>query len=333
MEMTNHERADAVITLAGNLPEKGQESYLGTAQKRCSDYKYSLARGVPKRDLDAINSDKFSMDTPSMLAAREVEETRSPCIVLGGPHGIGKNVAMAYLANRWSGEYASAYEIGTTAPFEHEKMRRYMDSKLLIIDELGKMGWGKKANTISNLFAVLNHRLQGRRMTGIMTNITSEAEFSRYFGCDEGRAIWDRIRQSAVVRFFTHAKSMRDSTLEPDKVIRAKRVVWLEDHIRKNVDAEAYLNESASEQAVAAIGELQTMLRISDDQIESHVRFSRNKPALFEEMYNRLRNGEAASGLRLVSSPLSERDQQQADMARRDELLRQADELRKRAQE
>jgi|TARA_R110000744_G_scaffold13121_2_gene38440 DNA replication protein DnaC len=154
--------------------------------------------GVPERILNNLQS---LNETPPIKYARKfiLDPKEAWCLILSGGKGTGKSTAAAvWLYENVPPEGAPTYQtrywwngtrIARTNGYakDFEKM---MQSKLMVIDDLGIEYLDKNGNFLQRLDELLDERYSNFRKTIITTNLNADAFKDRY-----GERVADRMRE------------------------------------------------------------------------------------------------------------------------------------------
>lgn len=175
-EKLKAERAERVSALrlmlrTGQFPERAIEPALLNSQRE------TLAMGHVRRFA--------AQDSRSLL-------------VLAGGVGSGKTTAAAWLAAHLGkrSEFIRAAHLESAGRYDKELRQRWMDARLLVVDDLGAEYADSKGNFLVELDELMDFYYGNRRVLVVTTNL-SISEFKNRYGGDSGR-IASRIRESGV---------------------------------------------------------------------------------------------------------------------------------------
>ena len=160
-----------------------------------------VARGVPAKDVARVVDDALD-DTPAMGHVRAFLESSGVSLVLSGPRGCGKTVAIAWAAAQhvnpvveWdavgAGRFVDVARLARVSRYSDEAMAELESAALLAIDDLGMEYCDVKGSFLATLDGLFNARYAACRRTLIATNLPGAQFRERY-----GERIADRIRES-----------------------------------------------------------------------------------------------------------------------------------------
>jgi len=155
-----------------------------------SRYRMFLAQsGIPRAYWDKLN---LPDETEAIKAVRELMEGHGPSLViLAGPKGRGKTMALAYAAAQKRGRFVEAQDLFRLSSFAAGDWLDLQECPFLALDEAGCEFLGEVLQV--NLFSVLNARLQNLRPTAIATNL-STTDFKARFLRGAMERLEDRVR-------------------------------------------------------------------------------------------------------------------------------------------
>ena len=154
---------------------------------------YMLQRGWPERSVEAA----YRAD-PSKPAVQALDTWKSDdknVVVLSGPVGVGKTVAVA----RWCLlrptriVFTRATTFAASSRYDQESRARYYGSAGLCIDDLGTEYADKKESFLVDLDELVDTYYADARPLLITTNLKS-AEFQARYGA----RVWDRLHDCAA---------------------------------------------------------------------------------------------------------------------------------------
>ena len=154
---------------------------------------YMAQRGWPERSLDAA----FRADPtkPAMQALQAWKADEKNVVVLSGPVGVGKTIAVA----RWCLEkptriaFSRATTFAASSRYDQEARARYYGSAGLCLDDLGTEYADTQESFLVDLDELVDTYYADARPLLITTNLKS-AEFQARYGA----RVWDRLHDCAA---------------------------------------------------------------------------------------------------------------------------------------
>lgn len=154
---------------------------------------YMLARGWPERAVDAAY--RADLTKPAIIAMRSSwQHEQRNVVVLSGPVGVGKTVAVA----RWCLErparigFARATTFAASSRYDKDSRDRFYGAQGICLDDLGTEYADRKESFLVDLDELIDTYYASRRPLLITTNMNSVEFRTRY-----GARIWDRLHDCA----------------------------------------------------------------------------------------------------------------------------------------
>lgn len=160
-----------------------------------ADRAYALAAGFPARLLDGIAGSALGTDTAAVTALRGALGCGHTVVVLAGPVGVGKSVAMArygfaQIGAGRSARWLTAFDLARVSPYERTQIDGLLEPSVLLLDDLGREYLDDKGFALSLVDGLFSSRYDQGRETIITTNLPAAAFATRY-----GERLVDRIRE------------------------------------------------------------------------------------------------------------------------------------------
>lgn len=150
-------------------------------------------RGWPERVLDAAF--RADADKPATLAMDGWKANEKNVVVLSGPVGVGKTVAVARwcLARPARIVFTRATTFAASSRYDAESRAKYYGSAGLCLDDLGTEYADKKESFLVDLDELVDTYYADARPLLITTNLKSGEFRERY-----GVRVWDRLHDCAA---------------------------------------------------------------------------------------------------------------------------------------
>lgn len=152
---------------------------------------YLVGSGIPRSFWDLLDSPR---ETQAITEIEMLLAEGPSLVVLSGPPGVGKSVALGVATWRARGRMLSTQDVFRVSSFAESEWRDLRTTHLLALDEAGAEHMTDHLR--ANLLSVISGRMDDGARTVIATNL-AQAEFAERFFSGALSRLRDRFRAAA----------------------------------------------------------------------------------------------------------------------------------------